>query len=166
MSKNTKYSPNSIFVGIVEDIFVEVAGFHNYILSNLVQVGFDIAVESKLAMALGYSKSFEEDTDIFVEGIVEESLVAKAFLVPHTKNLLFLVLLPLDSFAIISTLDISLLNGFLCKDHIPKHYLKDILLMHAFFYTWDKRLQRFVHVLLSFCLLSKHLLVSLMYLED
>ena len=85
-----------IVAGIVV-VIVEVADFHNHILSNLVQVGFDIVVESKLAMALGYSKSFEEDTNSFVEGItdgiVEESLAAKAFLVPHSKNLLLLVLL-------------------------------------------------------------------------
>jgi len=140
-----------IAIGIVEDTLVEVAGFHNYILSNLVQVGFDIVVEAKLATTLGYSKNFGEDTDSFVEGIVEESLAAKAFLVPHSKSLFPLVLLPLDSFAILSTFDSVLLNGFLCKGHIPEYYPKDILLMGVFSYIWDKILLRFALVLFSFC---------------
>ena len=143
-----------IVIGIVEDTFVDVAGFHNHIPSNLVQIGFDIVVEAKLVMALGYSKSFEEDTDSFVEGIaegfVEESLVAKAFLVPYNRNLLFLVLIPLDLFAILSTLDSFLLNDFMCKNHILEHSLKDILLMHVFSYIWDKRLLGLFLVLLSF----------------
>lgn len=92
----------SIVVGIVEDRFVEMASFHNHILSNIMQVGFDIFMEAKHAMTFGYSNSFEEDTDRFVEGIsegfVEESLAAKAFLGPHNRNLLFLIFLTLDSF--------------------------------------------------------------------
>ena len=50
-------------VGIIEDTFVEVAGFQNYILSNLVQVGFDITVEAKPAMAYEYSMKFKKDID-------------------------------------------------------------------------------------------------------
>lgn len=152
-----------IVAGIVVGI-VEVADFHNHILSNLMQVGFDIVVEAEPAMELEYSKNFEVDTDSFVEGIfvdfVEESLVSKVFSMPHSRNLLFLTLLPLDSFAIPSTLDSFLLNDFMYKDHTLEHYPKDILLMHVSFYIWDKRLLKFVLVILSFCLLLEHLLVS------
>lgn len=92
-----------IVVGIVVGI-VEVVDFHNHIPSNLVQVGFDIVLEAKLSMALEYSKNFEVDTNSFVEGIVvdfvKESLISKVFSVPHNRNLMFLALLPLDSFAI------------------------------------------------------------------
>ena len=62
-------------VGIVVDI-VEVAGFHNHILSNLVQVVVDIVVEAKLAMALEGSKDFEVDRGNFVEGIVADFVEA------------------------------------------------------------------------------------------
>lgn len=118
-----------IVVGIFVDTFVEVVGFHNYILSILVQVGFDIVVEPKPAMTFGCSMNFEEDIDSFFKEIVEESLVAKVFLVPHSKDHLPLVLLPLDSFSILSALDSFLLNGFLCKGHILEYYPEDILLM-------------------------------------
>ena len=60
-----------IVASIVVDI-VEVAGFHNHILSNLVQVVVDIVVEAKLAMALEVSKDFEVDKGNFVEGIVAD----------------------------------------------------------------------------------------------
>ena len=55
-----------IVASIVVDI-VEVAGFHNHILSNLVQVFVDIVVEAKLSMALEGSKDFEVDRGSFVE---------------------------------------------------------------------------------------------------
>ena len=58
-------------VDIVAGI-VEVAGFHNHIPSNLVQVVVDIVVEAKLAMALEGSKDFEVDRGNFVEGIVAD----------------------------------------------------------------------------------------------
>ena len=61
--------------GIVVDT-VEVAGFHNHILSILVQVGVDIVVEAKLAMALKGSKDFEVDRGNFVEEIVANSIEA------------------------------------------------------------------------------------------
>lgn len=142
-----------IVVGIVVHI-IEVADFHNHILSNLVQVGFDIVVVARLAMELEYSKNFEVDIDSFVEGIVvdfvEESLVGKVFLEPHNRKLLFLALIPLDSSAIPSTLDSFLLSDFLYKDHTFEHYPKDILLMHVSFYILDKRMLKFVLVLLSF----------------
>ena len=153
-----------IVVGIIEGIFVEVVGFRNYIPSKHVQVGFDIVVEANLVMEFGYSKSFEDDSNSFVEGIVEESLAAKAFLVPHNRKLLLLVLLPLDSFSILSTLGNFVLNDFLYKDHTREHYPKDIPLMHVSFYIWNKRLIKLVLVLLSSYLLSKHLLEFLIYL--
>ena len=64
-----------IVAGIVVDT-VEVAGFHNHILSNLVQVVVDIVVEAKLAMALEVSKDFEVDKGNFVEGIVADFVEA------------------------------------------------------------------------------------------
>jgi len=128
----------------------------------------DIVVEAKLAMALEYSKNFETDMDSFVEGtvadFVEEALVAKVFVVPHNRNLLFLTLLPFDSFAIVSTLDNFLLNDFLYKDHILEHYPKDILLMDVSFYIWNKILLKLILVLLSSYLLLEHLPEFLMYL--
>ena len=54
------------------------------------------------------------------------------FVVLHNKNLLFLALLPLNSFVILSILDNFLWNAFLYKDHKPEHsehYPKDILSM-------------------------------------
>jgi len=92
---------------IVEDTFVEIVEmveFHNYILANLVHVGFGIVVEAMFAMALEYSMNFEEDIDNsreFVERIVEESLVTKVSLVPYNKDNLFLAILLLDSFEIL-----------------------------------------------------------------
>lgn len=155
--------------GIVVGI-IEVVGFNNHIVSILVQVGLDVVVEARLAMALQYSKNFEADMDSFVEGtvadFVEESLVAKVFVVTHNRNLLFLALLPLDSFAILSTFDNFLLNGFLYKDHILEHYPKDILLMDVSFYTWNKSLLKLILVLLSSYLFLEHLLEFLMYLGD
>ena len=65
----------NIVAGIVVDT-IEVAGFHNHILSILVQVGVDIVVEAKLAMALEGSKDFEADRDSFVEGIVVDFVEA------------------------------------------------------------------------------------------
>lgn len=125
-------------------------------------------MEVKLAMALEYSKNFEVDMDSFVEGtvanFVEESLVTKVFVVPHNRNLLFLALLPLDSFEILSALDNFILNGFLYKDHILQHYPKDILLMDVSFYIWNKRLLKLVLVLFSSYFLLEHLLEFLMYL--
>ena len=64
-----------IVAGIVVDT-VEVAGFHNHILSILVQVGVDIVVEAKLAMALEGSKDFEVDRGNFVEGIIADFVEA------------------------------------------------------------------------------------------
>ena len=64
-----------IVAGIVVDT-VEVAGFHNHILSNLVQVVVNIVVEAKLAMALEGSKDFEVDKGNFVEGIVADFVEA------------------------------------------------------------------------------------------
>ena len=58
-------------VDIVAGI-VEVASFHNHILSNLV----DIVVEAKLTMALEGSKDFEVDKGNFVEGIVADFVEA------------------------------------------------------------------------------------------
>ena len=58
-----------IVAGIVVDT-VEVVGFHNHILSNLVQVVVNIVVEAKFAMALEGSNDFEVDRGNFVEGIV------------------------------------------------------------------------------------------------
>jgi len=84
-------------VGIVAGI-AEVAGFRNHILSNFEMVVVDIVVEAKLAMALEESKDFEVDRYNFAEGIVvdfaEASEVAMVSVVLHSKNLLFLVLLP------------------------------------------------------------------------
>ena len=66
-------------VGIVAAIVVdtvEVAGFHNHILSNLVQVVMNIVVEAKLAMALEGSKDYKVDRNNFVEGIVVDLVEA------------------------------------------------------------------------------------------
>ena len=62
-------------VGIVVDT-AEVAGFHNHIISNVVQVVVDIVVEAKLAMALEGSKDFEVNRGSFVEGIVVDFVEA------------------------------------------------------------------------------------------
>ena len=86
------------------------------------------------------------------------------FVVLHSKNLLFLALLPLSSFVILSILDSFLWNDFLYKDHIPEYYPKDILSMDASFYIWNKRLLELVLVLLSSYFPLEHLLVFLMYL--
>ena len=61
-------------VDIVETVVV--VGFHNHILSNLVQVVVDIVVEAKLAMALEGSKYFEVDRGNFVEGILADFVEA------------------------------------------------------------------------------------------
>ena len=73
------------------------------------------------------------------------------FEVLHNKNLLFLALLPLNSFVILSILDSFPWNDFLYKDHIPEYYQKDILSMDVSFYIWNKRLLELVLVLLSSC---------------
>ena len=64
-----------IVAGIVVDT-VEVAGFHNHILSNFVQVVVNIVVEAKLAMALEGSKDYKVDRHNFVEGIVADLVEA------------------------------------------------------------------------------------------
>ena len=74
------------------------------------------------------------------------------FEVLHNKILLFLELLPLNSFAILSVFDNFLWNDFLYKDHIPGYYPKGILSMDVSFYIWNKRLLKLVLVLLSSCL--------------
>ena len=66
-------------IGIVDGIVVdtvEVASFHNHILSNLVQVVVDIVVEAKLAMALEGSKDYKVDRHNFVEGIAADLVEA------------------------------------------------------------------------------------------
>ena len=80
---------------ITGDTFAMVVGFHNHIPSNLVKVGFDIVLVAKPNMALVYSMYFEDMENFrdFVEGIVEASLVAKASLVPYSRENLLLALL-------------------------------------------------------------------------
>ena len=92
--------------------------------------------------------------------------MAMVFVVQHNRNLLFLALVPLISFVILSILDNFLWNDFLYKDHKLEHYTKDTLSMDVSFYIWNKRLLELVLVLLSSCLYLAHLLVSLMYSRD
>ena len=61
-------------VDIVETVVV--VGFHNHILSNLVQVVVDIVVEAKLAMALEGSKDYKMDKHNCSEGFVADSVEA------------------------------------------------------------------------------------------
>ena len=104
-------------VGIVEDTFLEMVRLHNYIIANLVQVGFGIVVEAKPLMASEYSMNSKEDIDNsggFVEGIVQASLVTKVSLVPYSKENISLVLL---LFSILSILDSYQLHDSLYKFH-------------------------------------------------
>ena len=61
-------------VDIVETVVV--VGFHNHILSNLVQVVVDIVVEAKLAMALEGSKDYKMDKHNFAEKFVADLVEA------------------------------------------------------------------------------------------
>ena len=91
--------------------------------------------------------------------------MAMVFVVPHNRNLLFLALLPLSSFEILSILDSFPLNDSLYKDHILEYYPKDILLMDVSFYIWNKRFIELVLVLPSSYFPLEHLLVFPMYLR-
>ena len=92
--------------------------------------------------------------------------MAMIFLVQHNRNLLFLALLPLNSFVSLSLLHNFLWSDGLYKDHTLEFYLKDSLSNDVSFYILNKILLRLVLVPPFSYFPLAHLLVSLMYSKD